>query len=79
MDLILRTPEKTKNGSLMILGVRGVQVEIKNRRKFDQKMRSTWEGILAPIFNLFWTLGAKLGPKIDPRSIQKGIEKTKEK
>ena len=43
-------------------------------------MKSTWEGILASIFDRFWwILGAKLGGKIEPRSMQKGIEKTIEK
>ena len=40
-------------------------------------MKSTWEGILASIFDrCWWIFGAKLGGKIEPRSMQKGIEKT---
>ena len=63
-------------GKTMILKVRGVQVGSKNRLKIDQKMKSTWEGILASIFHRFWwILGAKLGGKIEPRSIKNGIEK----
>ena len=43
-------------------------------------MRSTCEGILASIFDRFWwILGAKLGGKIEPRSIKNGIEKTMKK
>ena len=60
----------------MILGVQWVQVGNKNRSKIDQKRRSTWEGILASIFDRFWQiLAGKLGSKIDQKSIQKGIEK----
>ena len=48
--------------------------------KIDQKGRSTWEGILASIFDEFWwTFGSKLGGKMDPKSIQEGIEKAMEK
>ena len=40
-------------------------------------MKATSEGILASIFDGFWwILGGKLGGKMEPRSIQKGIEKT---
>ena len=43
-------------------------------------MKSTWEGILASIFNGFWwILGGKLGGKIEPRGIKNGIEKTMKK
>ena len=43
-------------------------------------MKPTWEGILASIFNGFWLiLGGKLGGKIEPRSLQNGIEKTMKK
>ena len=60
--------------------VRGVQVGSKNRSKIDQKMRSTWEGILASIFHRFWwILGGKLGGKIEPKSIKNGIKKTMKK
>ena len=60
--------------------VRGVQVGSKNRSKIDQKRSSTWEGILASIFERFWwILGGKLGSKIEPKSIQKGIEKVMKK
>ena len=68
------------NGILMIFGVQGVQVGSKNRWKIDQKRRSTWEGILASIFDRFWwILGGKLGSKIEQQSIQKGIEKVVKK
>ena len=67
-------------GKTTIFKVRGVQVGNKNRLKIDQKRSSTWEGILASIFERFcWILGAKLGSKIEPRSIQKCIEKTMKK
>ena len=43
-------------------------------------MKSTWEGILASIFNGFrLTFGSKLGRKIEPRGIKNGIEKTMKK
>ena len=67
-------------GKTYILKVRGVKVGSKNRLKIDQKMKSTWEGILASIFHRFWwILGAKLGGKIEPKSIKNGIEKTMKK
>ena len=60
----------------MILKVPGVEVGNKNRSKIDQKSMLTCEGILASIFHRFWwILGAKLGGKIEPRSIKNGIEK----
>ena len=47
----------------MILKVLGVQVGTKNLSKIDQKMKSSWEGILASIFHEFWwILEAKLAP-----------------
>ena len=64
----------------MIREVLGVEVGSKNPSKNDQKMKSTWEGILASIFNGFWwILGGKLGGKIEPRGIKNGIEKTMKK
>ena len=64
----------------MILEVPGVEVGSNNPSKNDQKMKSTWEGILASIFNGFWwILGGKLGGKIEPRGIKNGIEKTMKK
>ena len=49
----------------------------KNRSKIDEKIKSRWEGILASMFNGFWWIfGGKLGGKMEPRSIQEGIEKT---
>ena len=67
-------------GKTTIFKVRGVQVGSKNRSKIDQKRRSTWEGILASIFERFWwILGGKLGSKIEQKSIQKGIEKVMKK
>ena len=43
-------------------------------------MKSGWEGILASIFDEFWWIfGSKLGGKMEPRSIQEGIEKAMEK
>ena len=54
----------------------GRQVGFESQRKIDQKSNSTWEGILASIFERFcWILGGKLGSKIEQKSIQKGIEK----
>ena len=64
----------------MILEVPGVEVGSKNPSKNDKKMKSTWEGILASIFDGFWwVLGGKLGGKIEPRGIKNGIEKTMKK
>ena len=60
--------------------VQEVQVGSKNRSKIAQRMMLTWEGILASTFDRFWWIwGAKLGSKIDQKSIQKGIEKTMKK
>ena len=43
-------------------------------------MESRWEGILASIFcGFWWIFGGKLGRKMEPRSIQEGIEKAMEK
>ena len=59
---------RTKNNGFslrktIIFKVRGVQVESKNRSKIDQKRSSTWEGILALIFERFWwILGGKMKP-----------------
>ena len=40
-------------------------------------MKSRWDGILTSIFDGFWWIvGGKLGRKMEPRSIQEGIEKT---
>ena len=67
-------------GKTMILKDPGVEVGSKNRSKNYQKRRSTWEGILTSIFHRFWwILGAKLGGKIEPRSIKNGTEKLIEK
>ena len=64
----------------MILKDPGVEVGSKNQSKIYQKRRSTWEGILTSIFHRFWwILGAKLGGKIEPRSIKNGTEKLIEK
>ena len=53
------------------------QVGRENGAKSDPKMESRWEGILASIFNGFWWIfGSKLGGKMEPKSIQEGIEKT---
>ena len=58
----------------------GVEVGCKNRPKIDQKMESKMECILASIFERFcWILGAKLGGKIDQKSIKNHIEKTMRK
>ena len=60
--------------------VRSVEVGSKNRSKIDQKTESSWEGILASVFDGFWwVLGAKLGGKMEPKSSQKGINKNDEK
>ena len=61
----------------LIREVLGVEVGSKNQSKNDQKMKSTWEGILASIFDGFWWIwGSKLGVKLEPRGIKNGIEKT---
>ena len=68
---------------LMIFEVRGVQVGRKNRSKIDQKGRSTWEGILASIFNGFWwifrwKMDASWHPNgIKNRSFLENVEKQK--
>ena len=57
-----------------------VQIGSKHRPKTDQKMESKMECILASIFERFcWILGAKLGGKIDQKSIKNHIEKTMQK
>ena len=57
-----------------IFQVLGVEVGTKNRSKTDQKMQSTWEGILASIFHRFsWIFGANLEPCWLPKTIQKVI------
>ena len=62
-------------------GVHGFQVGSKNRSKTDQKRSSTWEGILASIFERFcWILkqvGVGNAPKIDPKRHRKNDEKKK--
>ena len=61
----------------LIFEVLGVEVGSKNPSKNDQKMKSTWEGILASMFiGFWWILGRKLGGKIEPRGIKNGIGKT---
>ena len=60
--------------------VQGVQVGSKNRSNIDRKMESKMECILASIFERFcWILGAKLGGKIDQKSIKNHMEKTMQK
>ena len=60
--------------------VQGVQVETKNRQQIDPTMESKMECILASIFERFcWILGAKLGGKIDQKSIRNRIEKKMQK
>ena len=57
--------------------VPGVVAGSKIRTKIDQKMRSTWEGILVSIFNGFWwVFGGKLVRKIEPRQGKIGQDKT---
>ena len=64
----------------MILEVLGVQVGAKNRSKIDQKLKPKMDCLLASIFNGFWWIfGGMLGGKMEPRSIQEGIEKAMEK
>ena len=58
----------------------GSKLGLKIDQKSIQKRGSTWEGILASIFERFWwILGSKLGSKIEQKSIQKGIEKVMKK
>ena len=60
----------------MILKVLGVQVGTKNLSKIDQKMKSSWEGILALIFHGFWSiLEAKLAPSWYRKSIKNRSKK----
>ena len=60
--------------------VRRVQVGSKNRSKIDQKRISTWEGILASIFDRFCSiLGAKLGPTWEGKSSQERPRQAKTK
>ena len=64
----------------MILGVLGVEVGTRNRSKIDQNLKPKMGCLLASIFDGFlWLLGSKLGGKIEPRSLQNGIEKTMKK
>ena len=80
-SMLLLKPKNQLNASPLAPNwVRRVQVGSKNRSKIDQKSSSTWEGILASIFERFWLiLGGKLGSKINQKSIQKGIEKVMKK
>ena len=56
--------------------VQGVEVGSKSRSKIGQKMEPKMEYILASIFDAFeLILRAKLGGKMDLKSIQKGIGK----
>ena len=58
----------------------GVQVGSKNRSKIDRNLEFKMECILASIFESFcWIWGAKLGGKIDQKSIKSRIEKTMQK
>ena len=71
-----KPPLKRKNqlntSRLMFSWLSGLQVGSKNRSKIDQKRSSTWEGILASIFERFWwILGGKLGSKIEQKSIKR--------
>ena len=78
--LPLKRKNQLNTSPLVPNGVRRGQVGSKNSSKIDKKMRSTWEGILEPIFlGFWWVLEAKLGGKMKPRSMQKGIEKMTEK
>ena len=61
----------------MIWKVQEVQVGSKNLSKIDQKMKSTWEGVLASMFQQFvLAFGAKLASKIEATSTPEGIDKT---
>ena len=63
-------------GKTILLNVLEVKVGTKNESKINQKMSSTSEGLLASIFGAcWWVLGAKLGGQMEPKAIQKGIEK----
>ena len=60
----------------MILKVLGVEVGTKNQPKIDQKMRSSWEGILASIFHGFLSiLEARLAPSWGRKSIKNRSKK----
>ena len=57
--------------------LRSTQDGIKNRSKFDQKLNSKMECLLASIFVRFWWIWeAKLDQKIDQNTIQKDIKKS---
>ena len=67
-------------GKTMILRVQGFEVGGKNRSKIDEKMKSKREGVLGRICHRFWWVWeAKLGGKMEPRSMQKGIDKNDRK
>ena len=64
----------------LIFEVSGVEVGSIHRPKIDQQIRTTWEGILASIFDrIWWAFGSKLGWKVERRPLQKGIGKIMEK
>ena len=57
-------------------GLGGGSWELKSL-KIGPKMTSTWEAILALRLDRFCLiLGSKLGRKMEPKSIKKGIEKS---
>ena len=55
---------------------------VKNRSKMDEKMKSTWEGLLDSFFffsillGLGTQLGTKLGGKLGPRQDKTGQDRT---
>ena len=63
--LTLKAENQLNAGRLAFSWLSGVQVGSKNGPKIYQKMRPTWEGVLALIFYRFWWIwDAKLEPEI---------------
>ena len=80
MMLALKRQNQLNASPLVPNGVRRVQIGSQNLSKINPNSKSKMECLLASIFNgLWWILGSKLGGKMEPRSIQKGIEKTMKK
>ena len=67
-----------KNNEIYFFRVPGVEVESKNRSKFEQKMRSTCWHRCSIYLSGFWE-AHQLGTKMEQKSIKKGIENMMEK
>ena len=76
----LKAENHLNSSRLAFSWLSGVEVGSKNQSKIDLKMESKMECILASIFErCCWIFGAKLGGKIDQKSIKNQIAKTKQK